>query len=83
MCPFNREWTKIPSYTVWLYEETAPRLCFHLCPRGAGKSRRSHHRRIRSEELEHPQIMHTSHMLTDRYGPRMTGTPNHEAAAIG
>ena len=25
--------------------------------------------------------MHTLHMLTDRYGPRMTGTPNHEAAA--
>jgi carboxypeptidase Q len=37
--------------------------------------------KFRSEELEHPQIMHTLHMLTDRYGPRMTGTPNHEAAA--
>src|SRR5579862_7458640 len=37
--------------------------------------------RIRSEEAEHSQIMHTLHMLTDRYGPRMTGTPNHEAAA--
>ena len=37
--------------------------------------------RFRSEELEHPQIMHTLHMLTDRYGPRVTGTPNHEAAA--
>jgi carboxypeptidase Q len=37
--------------------------------------------RIRSEELEHSQIMHTLHMLTDRYGPRVTGTPNHEAAA--
>ena len=36
--------------------------------------------RIRSEELEHSQIMHTLHMLTDRYGPRVTGTPNHEAA---
>ncbi len=36
--------------------------------------------RIRSEELEHSQIMHTEHMLADRYGPRMTGTPNHEAA---
>ena len=24
--------------------------------------------------------MHTEHMLTDRFGPRMTGTPNHEAA---
>src|SRR5689334_6722616 len=37
--------------------------------------------RIRSEEMEHSQLMHTLHMLTDRYGPRVTGTPNHEAAA--
>ncbi len=37
--------------------------------------------RFRSEELEHSQIMRTLHMLTDRYGPRVTGTPNHEAAA--
>ncbi len=37
--------------------------------------------RMRSEELEHSRIMHTLHMLADRYGPRVTGTPNHEAAA--
>ena len=37
--------------------------------------------RIRSEEMEHSQIMRTLHILTDRYGPRVTGTPNHEAAA--
>ena len=37
--------------------------------------------RFRSEELEKSQIMATLHMLTDRYGPRVTGTPNHEAAA--
>jgi hypothetical protein len=37
--------------------------------------------RIRSEEMEHSQILYTLHMLTDRYGPRVTGTPNHEAAA--
>src|SRR6516165_6727660 len=37
--------------------------------------------RIRSEEAEHSQILHTLHMLADRYGPRVTGTPNHEAAA--
>ena len=37
--------------------------------------------RIRSEEMEHSQIMYTLHMLTDRYGPRVTGSPNHEAAA--
>ena len=37
--------------------------------------------KFRSEELEHSQIMQTLHKLTDRYGPRVTGTPNHEAAA--
>jgi hypothetical protein len=37
--------------------------------------------RLRSEELEQSEIMHSLHMLTDRYGPRVTGTPNHEAAA--
>ena len=37
--------------------------------------------KMRSEELEHSQILHTLHMLTDRYGPRVTGTPNHEMAA--
>src|SRR5215472_911076 len=37
--------------------------------------------RFRSEEAEHSQLMHTLHVLTDRYGPRVTGTPNHEAAA--
>ena len=36
--------------------------------------------RIRKEESDHSQVMHTLHMLADRYGPRMTGTPNHEAA---
>ena len=37
--------------------------------------------RIRKEEAEHSRVMHTLHMLTDRYGPRLTGSPNHEAAA--
>jgi hypothetical protein len=37
--------------------------------------------RIRKEATEHSQVMHTLHMLTDRYGPRLTGSPNHEAAA--
>ena len=37
--------------------------------------------RIRKEEAEHSQILHTLHMLTDRYGPRLTGSPNHEDAA--
>jgi hypothetical protein len=37
--------------------------------------------RIRAEAVEHSQIMHSLHMLTDRYGPRLTGSPNYEAAA--
>src|ERR1039458_9794127 len=37
--------------------------------------------RFRSEELEKSQIMRTLHMLTDRDRPRVTGSPNHEAAA--
>jgi len=37
--------------------------------------------KIRQEETQHSQIMHTMHFLTDVYGPRLTGSPNHKAAA--
>lgn len=37
--------------------------------------------RIRAEARERSQIMQTLHMLTDVYGPRLTGSPNHKAAA--
>lgn len=37
--------------------------------------------KIRQEETDHSQIMHTMHYLTDIYGPRLTGSPNHKAAA--
>jgi len=37
--------------------------------------------RIRAEAMERSQIMKTMHMLTDVYGPRLTGSPNHKAAA--
>lgn len=37
--------------------------------------------RIRQEEKSNSQIMKTMHMLTDVYGPRLTGSPNHKAAA--
>ncbi len=37
--------------------------------------------KIRREATEHPQVMRTLHKLTDRYGPRLTGSPNYEAAA--
>src|SRR5881394_2024461 len=37
--------------------------------------------RIRKEERDNSQIMKTEHMFTDVFGPRLTGTPNHKAAA--
>src|SRR5437016_1610183 len=37
--------------------------------------------KIREEGMNHSKIMHTLHFLTDVYGPRLTGTPNHKAAA--
>jgi carboxypeptidase Q len=37
--------------------------------------------KIRKEGAENSQIMRTMHFLTDVYGPRLTGSPNHKAAA--
>src|SRR5688500_14821934 len=37
--------------------------------------------RIRSEASERSQILQTLHMLTDVYGPRLTGSPNLKAAS--
>jgi hypothetical protein len=37
--------------------------------------------KIRQEETDHSQIMRTMHFFTDVYGPRLTGSPNHKAAA--
>jgi hypothetical protein len=36
---------------------------------------------IRKEENENSQILHTLHIFTDLYGPRLTGSPNHVNAA--
>ncbi|MEO5897205.1 MAG: M20/M25/M40 family metallo-hydrolase [Vicinamibacterales bacterium] len=36
--------------------------------------------RIRAEADKNSQIMRTMHYLTDVYGPRLTGSPNHKAA---
>ena len=36
--------------------------------------------RIRQEAITHSQVMPTLHRLTDVYGPRLTGSPNLEAA---
>ena len=37
--------------------------------------------KIRQEAADHSQIMRTLHMFTDVFGPRVTGSPNHKAAA--
>ena len=37
--------------------------------------------KIRQEETAHSQVMRTLHVLSDVYGPRLTGSPNHKAAA--
>lgn len=37
--------------------------------------------KIRREETGNSQIMRTLHFLADVYGPRLTGSPNHKAAA--
>ena len=37
--------------------------------------------KIRAEAMNNSQIMRTMHYLTDVYGPRLTASPNHQAAA--
>ncbi len=37
--------------------------------------------RMRQEAMSNSQIMRTLHFFTDVYGPRLTGSPNHENAA--
>jgi hypothetical protein len=37
--------------------------------------------KIRHEAAKNSQVMRTLHYLTDVYGPRVTGSPNHKAAA--
>jgi len=37
--------------------------------------------RIRKEAMDNSQIMRTLHFFTDIHGPRLTGSPNHKAAA--
>jgi hypothetical protein len=36
--------------------------------------------KIRAEEMDHSQVMRIEHILTDVYGPRLTGSPNHKNA---
>ena len=37
--------------------------------------------KFRKEGMDNSKIMHTLHFLADVYGPRLTGSPQHKAAA--
>ena len=58
-----------------------PVLCLPLLLTAQEKIDTNANARIRQEESERSQVMRIAHMLTDRYGPRLTGSPNYEAAA--
>ena len=63
---------------------TALALCVSLLaavPIGAQQPSSDINARIRREATDNSQIMRTLHVLTDLYGPRLTGSPNHKAAA--
>ena len=53
----------------------------HLAVLAQSQSDSDVNARIRQEEANRSQIMRTMHYLTDIYGPRLTGSPNHKAAA--
>src|ERR1051325_4642913 len=56
-------------------------LCLLLAPLAAQAPTASDiNARIRAEEARHSEIMRTLHMLTDVYGPRVTGSPSLKAA---
>jgi hypothetical protein len=50
-------------------------------PAGAQQAEADINARIRQEETANSKIMWTMHYLSDVYGPRLTGSPNHKAAA--
>jgi hypothetical protein len=56
-------------------------VCLSLAAAAQSPADPDINKKIRQEETDHSQIMHTMHFLTDVYGPRLTGSPNHKAAA--
>jgi hypothetical protein len=70
-----------------VYRWFAPPLLFLIAaayPAAQGAAERidtEMNARIRTEGMDRSQIMRTMHYLTDVYGPRVTGSPNHENAA--
>lgn len=56
-------------------------MCAALATAQAQSADPDINKKIRAEENDHSQIMHTMHYFSDIYGPRLTGSPNHKAAA--
>ena len=56
-------------------------LLLTIAPLGGEPANDEINGRIRKEGRENSQILRTMHYLTDVYGPRLTGSPNHKAAA--
>src|SRR5437868_2889451 len=60
---------------------TALAICALLVPLAAEENiDAAFNARIRAEEARHSEIMRSLHMLTDVYGPRLTGTPSLKTA---
>jgi carboxypeptidase Q len=55
-------------------------FCCGLVPAANEKIDSDINWRIRQEETDHSQVMRLVHKLTDIYGPRLTGSPNFNAA---
>src|SRR6266581_9478789 len=76
---------KLSRETLPMLTRRAVALClilsFSCWPLLAQTSDKDLLERIRKEEASNSQIMKTEHMLTDVYGPRLTGSPNHKHAA--
>jgi carboxypeptidase Q len=67
--------------TSWLLCLTLAALAAPMAGLSQGQTDADVKAKIRQEEADHSQIMRTVHYLTDIYGPRLTGSPNHKAAA--
>jgi hypothetical protein len=78
-CYHQAKETQVTSKIIRLFAFT---VCAALAVAQAQSAADSDiNKKIRVEENDHSQIMHTMHFLTDIYGPRLTGSPNHKAAA--
>ena len=74
----NKILVKLTAFSLLLAFQAAP---FVKAQTAVAQPPTEINQRIRQEETANSQIMKTLHYLTDVYGPRLTGSPNHKAAA--